>query len=129
MSYISLVHGMEQLIGKALKDANCSLTASQILVLTDIKKNVGTNQTEIVARTGIDRSTLADVVNRLTKAGHVERKRTREDARAYAVKITASGEVALKDAQRAAAKAEREFLRVYPFMRAVSPDSTLKVAA
>lgn len=129
MSYISLVHGMEQMIGKSLKDANCSLTPSQILLLADIRKNPGTNQTEIVARTGIDRSTLADVVRRLVKGGLIERRRTRADARAYAVKITDTGDAALKDAQRAVSKAEREFLRAYPFMRGVEAAAVLKVAA
>lgn len=117
MSSLSLVHAMHQTLVKALKDAGSSMTAPQILVLADIKKHPGSNQTEIVARTGIDRSTLADVIARITKTGLIERRRTKEDARAYAVKITEAGEAALKDGQRAAAKAEREFLRVYPFMR------------
>ncbi|MFZ1102753.1 MAG: helix-turn-helix domain-containing protein, partial [Hyphomicrobiaceae bacterium] len=39
-------------------------------------------------RTGIDRSTLADIVRRLTRKGLLQRCRTNEDARAYAVRLT-----------------------------------------
>jgi DNA-binding MarR family transcriptional regulator len=49
--------------------------------------NEGLSQTGIVARTGIDRSTLADLVRRLQRKGLLQRRRTKDDARAYAVKM------------------------------------------
>lgn len=50
------------------------------------------SQTDIVDRSDVDRSTLADVIRRLEKSGHIERRRTKHDARAYAIKLTALGQ-------------------------------------
>ncbi len=68
------------------------LTARQYVVLTAIASREGSSQTAIAEMTGIDRSTLADVVGRLQRRGFVARKRTRQDARAYAVRMTDSGQ-------------------------------------
>jgi DNA-binding MarR family transcriptional regulator len=67
------------------------LTPRQFAVMTTIAKFEGLSQTHLVDRTGIDRSTIADITRRLLKKGLVQRKRTREDARAYAVKLTETG--------------------------------------
>jgi DNA-binding MarR family transcriptional regulator len=45
------------------------LTPRQIVVLITVEQNEGISQTGIVDRTGIDRSTLADVVKRLKSRG------------------------------------------------------------
>ncbi len=58
------------------------------------------SQTDLCDRTGIDRSTLADIVRRMVKAGLLERRRTRTDARKYSIRPTDSG-------LRAAARARR----------------------
>ena len=68
------------------------LTARQLAVLNTVAENEGVSQTGIVERTGIDRSTLADIVRRLSKKGLLQRRRTKDDARTYAVKLTAEGE-------------------------------------
>jgi DNA-binding MarR family transcriptional regulator len=65
-----------------------NLTPRQLAVLVTISQAEGLSQTGIVDRTGIDRSTLADIVRRLQKKGLLQRRRTKEDARAYAVKLT-----------------------------------------
>ena len=54
------------------------------------------SQTEIVNRTGIDRSTLADVVKRMIRKGLLHRRRSKTDARAYQVTLTERGSTALK---------------------------------
>ena len=59
------------------------------------------SQTTLVERTGIDRSTMADIVRRLTARGLVQRRRTRRDARRYAVRLTDKGENALRLAEPA----------------------------
>src|SRR5215510_8853476 len=89
-SPIHLLHRASQ----AVEDAFASevdiegLTPRQLAVLTTIAQHEGLSQTGIVDRTGIDRSTLADIVRRLQKKGLLQRRRTKEDARAYAVKLT-----------------------------------------
>jgi DNA-binding MarR family transcriptional regulator len=67
------------------------LTPRQLAVLGAVAHNEGASQTDIVKVTGIDRSTLADIVKRLIKRGLLHRRRTKEDARAYAVKLTDQG--------------------------------------
>lgn len=84
--------------------AKWELTPRQFAVLVAAHENEGGSQTDIVRWTGIDRSTLADLVRRLVKKGLLQRRRTREDARAYAVRptelgrqiIEASGDVAAR---------------------------------
>ena len=67
------------------------LTPRQFAVLEAVAQKDGISQTDIMHATGIDRSSTADLVRRLVKGGYLQRRRTRRDARAYAVKITASG--------------------------------------
>lgn len=71
------------------------LTPRQFAVLLTVSQNEGLSQTQLVEKTGIDRSTLADIVRRMLKKGLLSRRRTREDARAYAVRLTDDGWKAL----------------------------------
>lgn len=71
--------------------AGLDLTPRQFAVLITVSMNEGLSQTDLVMLTGIDRSTLADIVRRMLKKGLLQRRRTREDARAYAVKLTDEG--------------------------------------
>ena len=71
--------------------AGLDLTPRQFAVLLTVAQNEGLSQTDLVLLTGIDRSTLADIVRRMLKKGLLQRRRTREDARAYAVKLTDEG--------------------------------------
>jgi DNA-binding MarR family transcriptional regulator len=66
-------------------------TASQAAILVSLLRKEGVSQTHLSAVSGIDRSTMADVVRRLQKKGLVARKRTKEDARAYSVRLTVEG--------------------------------------
>ena len=72
------------------------LTPRQLVVLSVISQMQGANQLRLTERTGIDRSTLSDIVRRLQ--GWLQRSRRREDARAYAVRLTDEGRVALRAA-------------------------------
>ena len=77
-----------------MKDGD--LTPRQLAVLVTVANNEGLSQTGLVDRTGIDRSTLADIVRRLQRKGLLQRRRTKEDARAYAVKLTDEGRRVLR---------------------------------
>jgi DNA-binding MarR family transcriptional regulator len=72
--------------------ANYDLTARQYAVLFALAHSEGLSQSKLVDATGIDRSTMADIVRRMLKKGIVQRKRDKDDARAYEVKITEDGE-------------------------------------
>jgi len=67
------------------------ITARQILVLETLAASDRLSQTAICTRTGIDRSTLADIVRRLVSKGWLSRRRSREDARQQSVRITDEG--------------------------------------
>ena len=53
------------------------LTPRQYAVLVTVAGNEGLSQTDLVESTGIDRSTLADIVRRMLKKGLLQRRRTR----------------------------------------------------
>ena len=94
-----------------LAEAHASgLTPRQFAVLTTIAEEEGFTQTELVERTGIDRSTLADIVARLLGRGLIQRRRAKEDARAYAIKLTAQGWKSLRDAEPGAVSADTRLL-------------------
>jgi DNA-binding MarR family transcriptional regulator len=77
----------------------------------------GPSQTDIVERTGIDRSTLADIVRRLKGKGLLQRRRTKEDARAYAVRLTEEGQQVLPSAEPRARRVDEQILDALPAKR------------
>ncbi len=89
-------------------------TPRQYEVLHVVAANAGLSQTDLVMQTGIDRSTLADMIARMMKKGLLSRKRTKEDARANAVSITPAGKRMLTAANARVAKAENAALAVLP---------------
>lgn len=82
-----------------------ALTPRQFVVLA-VAENEGINQMAIMGATGIDRSSVAELVQRLVKQGLVQRRRTRRDARAYSVRLTAKGQKLLRDTLPAARRAD-----------------------
>ncbi len=95
-----------------MKDGD--LTPRQLAVLVTVAHNEGLSQTGLVDRTGIDRSTLADIVRRMQKKGLLQRRRTKEDARAYAVKLTDEGRKLLRTAEPLAKKVDDRILEALP---------------
>jgi DNA-binding MarR family transcriptional regulator len=90
------------------------LTPRQFAVLMAVSEQEGLTQTELVERTGIDRSTLADIVARLLSRSLIQRRRAKDDGRAYAIKLSAQGAKALRDAQPGAAAADMRLLANLP---------------
>ncbi|GGD13859.1 MarR family winged helix-turn-helix transcriptional regulator [Aquisalinus flavus] len=89
-------------------------TPRQFAVLHTVSENEGLSQTDLVRKTGIDRSTLADMISRLIKKGLLARERTKADARANSVKLTAAGKRVLSSATAKVEKAEAAALDVLP---------------
>jgi DNA-binding MarR family transcriptional regulator len=90
------------------------LTKQQYVVLMALEHRDGVSQTALVEATGIDRSTLAEMVRRMLERGLISRERTEEDQRANAVAITPTGRRALRTARQSAERAERAFLDPIP---------------
>lgn len=90
------------------------LTHRQFTVLLAVDSNDGKSQTELVKLTGIDRSTLADLVARLLAQGYLQRRRTKDDGRTNAIRITTVGKKMLKMAQPGADEVDRQLLSLVP---------------
>jgi DNA-binding MarR family transcriptional regulator len=83
-------------------------------VLLTVEAQEGLSQTDLVERTGIDRSTMADVVGRLRGKGLIQRRRSSLDARAYAVKLTDEGRRVVHAVMPLALRADRRVLDALP---------------
>jgi MarR family transcriptional regulator, temperature-dependent positive regulator of motility len=94
----------------SLSIGSSNITPRQFAVLSAVSKKEGGNQTDIVNATGIDRSTTAQVVERLAKRGWLQRQRTKDDARAYAVRLTPDGRKALKIGEGGCLEADEKVL-------------------
>jgi DNA-binding MarR family transcriptional regulator len=80
--------------------------------LTLIARNPGISQTELSLAAGRDKSSLTPVVEDLVRRGQVERKRMRNDRRAYRLNLTAAGKKVLTNLMRCARRHERNLDRV-----------------
>jgi DNA-binding MarR family transcriptional regulator len=61
------------------------------MVLFFIADRPGLNQISLVHATGVDRTTVADMILRLQRKGPVRRRRSNRDARAYTLTLTQAG--------------------------------------
>ena len=102
------------------------LTQRQYTVLAAVNEYEGASQTDLVKMTGIDRSTLADLVARLLAQGYLQRRRSKEDGRTNSVRITAAGKKILRTALPGADNSDRTLLHAIapslrkPFVEALS---------
>jgi DNA-binding MarR family transcriptional regulator len=91
-----------------------ALTQRQYAVLTATAQGEGLSQTDLVRATGIDRSTLADMVARMIGKGLLERERSNLDARANVVRLTDQGRAELDAARPKVESADRRILSLLP---------------
>lgn len=94
-----------------------SLTPRQFAVLAVVAGSKGLSQTQITEMTGIDRSTMADLVVRLMGRKLVRRSRSKTDNRVWIVRLGAEGADALRAAQRQARRTEKIILSGLESMR------------
>jgi len=111
-SMIHLLHRASQRASEifAIETRDFDLTARQYAVLTTVAQREGLSQTDLVRLTGIDRSTLADVVQRLLRRGIIQRERTTQDGRTYAVTLSEEGRELLDSIKPHARRADRTVL-------------------
>lgn len=105
-----------------------TMTPRQYAVLKAVETSVEPSQTTLVEMTGIDRSTVADIVRRLVERGLLQRRRTRRDARMYALKLTVKGSQALRSAEPAANNTDEKLLAALnPAERAQFVDALVRI--
>lgn len=90
------------------------ITPRQFAVLKALAASEDPSQSLLVEKTGIDRSTMADIIRRLVGKSLVQRRRTRRDARMYAVRLTEKGKSALETAEPAVRQTDDRILSAVP---------------
>jgi DNA-binding MarR family transcriptional regulator len=98
----------DDLFAKEVGEAD--ITPRQFVVLAAAAELADPSQTDLVEATGVDRSTIADIIRRMVKKGLLERRRSRADARAKLVRLTREGERVLKTMRQKAMKADAALL-------------------
>jgi MarR family transcriptional regulator, temperature-dependent positive regulator of motility len=104
-----------------------ALTQRQYAVLkalNEAETGVSVTQTDLVQSTGIDRSTLADMVTRMTTKGLLVREKSAADGRANLVSLSAAGKAALAEVAPKVAAADTAILSL---LSAPKRDSFVKL--
>ena len=91
-----------------------AVTQRQYAVLAAVSAKEGLTQADLVRSTGIDRSTLAELVARMLNKGLIARERSNEDGRANTVSLTDKGRQALEEAEPRAHAADEAILKLVP---------------
>jgi MarR family transcriptional regulator, temperature-dependent positive regulator of motility len=105
------------------------LTQRQYTVLAAAGAADGVSQSDLVRATGIDRSTLADLVARMISKGLLERERSATDARANTVRVSEGGKLALAEGGKPAARSDERLLDLLPPKKRESFVKTLTALA
>jgi DNA-binding MarR family transcriptional regulator len=105
------------------------LTQRQYTVLAAAGAADGVSQSDLVRATGIDRSTLADLVARMISKGLLERERSATDARANTVRVSEAGKLALSEGGKPAARSDQRLLELLPQKKRESFVKTLTTLA
>jgi DNA-binding MarR family transcriptional regulator len=87
-----------------------ALTQRQYAVLKALEGTEGLSQSDLVKITGIDRSTMAELVTRMIAKELLSREKSPTDARANLVMISVSGQAALSDMQPKVVAADEKIL-------------------
>ena len=91
-----------------------ALTQRQFAVLSAVMAKEGCTQSELVRATGIDRSTLAELVARLIGKDLLARERSTLDARANTVRLTDAGRTAVQEAAPKVAEVDARIMALVP---------------
>jgi len=110
-----LLHRAEQLAGDRFTQlVGETVTLRQFIVLAAIAENPGLSQNDLVRATGVDRSTLADMITRMQKRGWITRSPSTLDGRANAVRMAAAGSMIFHAAAHHAKAADAAILDALP---------------
>ena len=110
-----LLHRVEQLAAdRFARLVGDTVTLRQFAVLAAVSECSNPSQSDLVRITGIDRSTLADMMNRMEKRGWVTRTASVSDARALAVRLTPAGSQIFQHATPHARAADAAILDALP---------------
>lgn len=123
-----LLHRAQQFAADRFGEAvaTSGLTQRQFAVLSATHAEEGLTQTQLVRATGIDRSTLAELVARMVRNGLLVREKLVDDARANAVHLSEDGRRLVEVATLGAMDADAAILDALPKSKRNSFLKTLK---
>lgn len=90
------------------------LTRQQFALLVTLTQRPGSSQNELVAATGMDKSTLREMLGRMVARGWVERERDPDDSRAWTMRATAAGHSLVEELAPKVQAAQRDILAPLP---------------
>lgn len=105
------------------------VTLRQTVLLAAIAEAEGASQSSLVSATGVDRSTLAEMMARMEQKGLISRSAARDDGRAKSVSLTNEGRRRLDAALPAMREVDRALLAAVPANRRVAFRATLLTLA
>jgi DNA-binding MarR family transcriptional regulator len=119
-SPLHLLHRVHQRATELFQEkmAGMDLTARQYVVLVTASQKDGASQQDIIDATGIDRSTVSQIMQTMIRKGLLKRRRTKEDARAYAITLTEHGRDVLKTSEAIATGVDEALIAALPATRA-----------
>jgi DNA-binding MarR family transcriptional regulator len=119
-SPLHLLHRVHQRATELFQEkmAGINLTARQYVVLVTVGQKDGVSQQDIIDHTGIDRSTVSQIMQTMIRKGLLKRRRTKEDARAYAITVTEQGRDVLKASEEIVEGVDEALIAALPATRA-----------
>lgn len=111
--FLSLLHRISQSADKQFEAmlGDGVATVRQVQLLLAIEADDGASQAKLSQATGIDRSTMTDMIRRLSKRHLITRRRSASDARTYVVKLTKEGRAELARWRQALESVENGLLQ------------------
>ena len=98
----------------ARSDLNDGVTLRQTVLMAAIAEAEGASQSDLVRTTGVDRSTLAEMMARMEKRGLIARAAAADDGRAKSVRLTGEGRRRLGATLPAIRAVDRALLAALP---------------
>jgi len=92
------------------RDVSAQTTSVQFAALTVLDQRPRASQRDLGRMLDLDRSTIADLVNRMARRGLIERERDEDDHRRNVLQLTAAG--------------REELVRLRPLVDAIEPTVT-----
>ena len=96
------------------REMTTEVTPRQLAALMTVADHEGGNQAGLVEATGMDRSTLAEIVGRLVKRKLLLRRRARDDVRSYTIRLTGEGRRVLRTAEPLSNRVDQRILDALP---------------
>jgi DNA-binding MarR family transcriptional regulator len=90
------------------------VTRQQAALLIALSQRPGASQNDLVGETGMDKSTLKELLGRMAERGLVERLRHPADSRAWALHLTPAGLRVLAEVMPLVEAAQRDILAPLP---------------